>query len=222
MERICAEIQEAERERPFIKAMRRADAFLQGHFVLASAKHGAMYVNKDALYPNVELIDALCREMASLVKDLHPSLVVGPEKGGIILSTRVASHLSAPVLGQEFAVRAVFAEKGGEGFVFQRGYENLIPGSDIVITEDVLTTGGSVEKVVDAVRSLGGNVLGVVALFNRGGVTAESLGVPYLRSLVNLEVDSWSPDACSLCAQGVPVNTNVGKGKEFLAARAAN
>jgi orotate phosphoribosyltransferase len=60
----------------------------------------------------------------------------------------------------------------------------------------------------------------VAALCNRGGVTAADLDVPALVSLVELSLDSWEAADCPLCRAGVPVNTDVGKGREFLAARA--
>ena len=58
-----------------------------------------------------------------------------------------------------------------------------------------------------------------VDLFNRGNITAESLGVPRLMSLVELELSTYNPETCPLCATGVPINTDVGKGKEFLASK---
>jgi hypothetical protein len=44
-------------------------------------------------------------------------------------------------------------------------------------------------------------------------------GVPKLTALVNVKLDAWDEATCPLCEQNVPVNTNVGKGREFLARR---
>ena len=82
----------------------------------------------------------------------------------------------------------------------------------------MLTTGGSAKKVFEAVRALGGNVVGLAAICNRGGVTEDDIGpLPELYSLTNVDLDSWDADECPLCASGLPVNTTLGKGKEFLA-----
>jgi orotate phosphoribosyltransferase len=68
------------------------------------------------------------------------------------------------------------------------------------------------------VRTLGGNVLGLGAICNRGGVTEGDIGLlPELYSLINVSLESWAADDCPLCAADVPVNTSLGKGKEFLA-----
>ena len=88
----------------------------------------------------------------------------------------------------------------------------------ILVVDDILTTGGSVRKVVETTRSFGGNVVAVGVLCNRGGIKPEDVGgVPRLFALVNVKLDAWDEMDCPLCASGVPVNTDVGKGREFLA-----
>jgi orotate phosphoribosyltransferase len=78
-----------------------------------------------------------------------------------------------------------------------------------------------VREAVAAVRAAGGQVVAVAALCNRGGLTAADLDVPVLRALMELSLESWEASACPLCRDGVPVDTEVGKGREFLAARGA-
>jgi orotate phosphoribosyltransferase len=89
------------------------------------------------------------------------------------------------------------------------------------VVEDVLNTGGSVRQAVAAVRAAGGEVVAVAALCNRGGVTAADLGVPAVVALVELSLDSWDAPACPLCRDGVPIDTRIGKGREFLSASGA-
>lgn len=103
-------------------------------------------------------------------------------------------------------------------FVFKRGYDKLVAGKNVLVVEDVLTTGNSVRKVIEATRDLGGNVVGLGVLCNRGGITPQDVGdVPKLFALVNVKLDAWNEKECLLCAQNVPINTDVDKGKEFLA-----
>ncbi|MDO8667915.1 MAG: phosphoribosyltransferase family protein [bacterium] len=124
--------------------------------------------------------------------------------------------------------RLVFIEAGWEllikkpSFVIKRGYDKLVAGRKILVVEDVLTTGQSAKMVVEAVRALGGNVVGLAALCNRGGITAEQVGnPPKFVSLVNVKLDAFDEIGCPLCAAGVPINTEVGKGKAFLARQQA-
>ena len=70
--------------------------------------------------------------------------------------------------------------------------------------------------MAQAVREIGGVIVGLSALCNRGGITPESLDVPKLHSLVTVDLESWEEKECPLCQQGIAVNTDVGKGREFL------
>lgn len=199
-----------------MEALASVNAVLtDGHFVYASGKHGSAYVNKDAVYPYTRITSWLCWGIADQFRLKDVEVVVGPEKGGIILAQWVANHLSQRI-GAE--VLSVYAEKDGDQFTIKRGYEKLIPGKNVLIVEDVLTTGRSVRKVAEAVRAFDGDIIGVGALCNRGGVTEEDLGDPPvpLFSLLNIDLDSWEEDQCPLCAQRIPVNINVGKGREFV------
>jgi orotate phosphoribosyltransferase len=190
-----------------------ANAVLTGtHVVYTSGRHGSAYVNKDAVYPDSARVSELCGLLADAVRDRGVEVVCGPATGGIILATWTGHHLGVP---------SVYAEKAPEGMVLKRGYDRLVAGRRVAVVEDVLSTGGSVRETVRAVERAGGRVVGVAALCNRGGVRAEDVGAPMLVSLLELRLDSWAAEDCPLCRAGVPVNTDVGKGREFLAARGA-
>lgn len=186
------------------------------HLVYTSGKHGNAYINKDAVYPHIEKISLLCEEIAERFKNDNPDAVVAPALGGIILSQWTAHHL-AKKLGRP--VYGVYAEKTEDGgFVIKRGYDDLIKGKKVLLVEDVLTTGRSIKKVVEVVRGIGADIVGVGALCNRGGITAHDIGdVPKFDALLTITLESWEETDCPLCKQGVPINTKVGKGREFLA-----
>ena len=103
------------------------------------------------------------------------------------------------------------------GFLLRRGYDKLVVGKNVLVLEDILTTGGSVKKAVETAKAAGGKVVGVAALCNRGGVTAEFLGVPELHSFLEVSLESWEEKDCPLCAAKIPIHTEVGKGREYLA-----
>ncbi len=182
------------------------------HVVYTSGKHGSAYVNKDAIYPHTFLTSALCEEIAAHFENSNVEVVVAPAIGAVILSQWIAHHLSEMTTRE---VLCVYAEKdAGDGFVIKRGYENLVKGRRCLVVEDVVNTGGSVLKVVRKVRELGGEVVGVGALCNRGDVKSADLdSVPELFSLVNVKLEAWDPASCPLCLKGVPLNTSVGKAK---------
>lgn len=199
-----------------LSVLERCGAIRKGHFVLTKGGHSDTYVNKDDIYPDVEACQELCRHLGIPWWGAGVERVVGPALGGIVLSNRVAAFLS----DRGSPVRSVYAEKVGGVFTFTRGLDRyLSPEKRVLVVEDIITTGGSVKQVVDLVRAHGCNVLGVACLVNRGQKTAQDLGVPRLTSLVEgLDALTWlgGEAECELCRTGVPINTDVGKGREFL------
>lgn len=191
---------------------------INSHIIYTSWRHGSVYVNKDAIYPHTAYTSCLCEEIAEKFSDYSIDVVIAPAIGGVILSRDTAQSLSE-IHGKE--IFGVYAEKGdNDTFIIKRGYDKFITDKNVLIVEDILTTGGTVKKVVEAVRSIGGNVVAVAALCNRGNITTSDLGdVPELFALVNITLDSWEEKDCPLCAQGIPINIDVGKGREFLKKR---
>lgn len=201
------------------------------HIVYTSGKHGTAYVNKDAVYPHIFETADLCRVIAGRFENDGVEIVIAPALSGIILSQWVAYSLSV-MTGRE--VLGIYAEKketyGDSGFgvvvthndfIIKRGYDKLIAGRNVLVVEDVLTTGGdSAKKVIGAVRALDGNVVGLGVLCSRGGITPQDVAnVPKFVALVNIKLDAWDEINCPLCAQNVPINTDVGKGREYLACK---
>lgn len=192
---------------------------IDDHFVYTSGKHGAVYVNKDALYPYTHKTSKICSLLAMHFKDDQIDTVIAPATGAIVLSQGVAHHLSFVCDRQVFGVYAEKADGTG-GFAIGRGYDAFIARKRVLVVEDILTTGGSVKKVVEAVKLLGGIVVAVGAICNRGKVRVEDIGnVPRLVSLVQLTLDTWSEEDCPLCAKGTPINVAVGNGGAFLASK---
>jgi orotate phosphoribosyltransferase len=192
------------------------------HFVYTSGKHGSVFVRKDRIYPFTKLTSEACEMIAEDVKDMEVEVVVGPSLCGIVLSQWTAYHLSHKT-GRE--VLSVFTEKSdsdGQIFdrpqIFKRGYDAFVKGKKVLVVEDLTTTGGSVRKVADQVRASGGNVVCVYVLVNRNPeeVNDALMGAPF-KSLAVVKAEAFDESECPLCKKSVPINTEVGHGKEYLA-----
>ncbi len=203
-----------------LEILRKVGAIItDSHLVYTSGKHGSVYINKDAVYPHTAEISEICQMMADQFKDSGVQVVAGPSLGGIILSQWVAHHLSI-MTGSE--VLGVYTEKTPEkNQIFTRGYDKHVQGKKVLVVEDITTTGGSVRKVVDSVKAAGGEVVGVCVMVNRNADINESIvGGPY-HALAFIQADAYDEGECPLCAQNVPINTEVGKGREYLAKKQA-
>lgn len=200
-----------------IQILKKVGAVItDSHIVLTSGRHSSAYINKDALYPHTALTSRIGELFAQKNKDLAIDVVIGPALGGIILSQWTAYHLSQ-IKNKE--IFGVYTEKDAESNqVFsRRGYDKYMPGKNVLVVEDLTTTGGSVKKVVDTVKKAGGNIAQVCVMVNRDpkNVTSETVGAPF-SSLSVLEITSYGEEECPLCKNHVPINTVVGHGKKYL------
>lgn len=186
------------------------------HIVYTSGKHGEAYLNKDAIYPHTAEISKVCLAIAEKFKDKNIEVVAAPALGGIILSQWVAYHLSK-LTNRE--ILGLYTEKTPDkNQIFTRGYDKLIKGKKVLVVEDITTTGGSVKKVMASIKNAGGNVIAVCVLVNRNSdnINSDTIGVPFY-PLAEVEMQAWEEKDCPLCKKGVPINTTVGKGREYLA-----
>ena len=190
------------------RLFRDAGALREGHFVLASGRHSALYLEKFLVLQNPRVTERLCAPIARWARGRGIETVAGPTTGGVILAHEVARQLGA---------RAIYAERreDGPGREFRRGLA-LRAGERVLVVDDILTTGGSVRETIDAVRSSGGAVDAVAVLVDRSGGQIE-LGVP-LFALWRLAIQTYAPSECPQCAAGVPA-TQPGTTTAHAAAR---
>jgi orotate phosphoribosyltransferase len=176
------------------RVFRDAGALRDGHFILASGRHSATYLEKFQVLQRPRETERLCAAIADWARPLDVATVAGPTTGGIILAHEVARQLGA---------RAVYAERpeSGKGREFRRGFQ-LAPGERVLVVDDIMTTGGSVQETIGAVREGSAVVAGAAVLVDRSGGAA-SLDVP-VRALWRLDIPTYAPADCPLCAAGVP------------------
>jgi orotate phosphoribosyltransferase len=187
----------------------------ESHFVYTSGKHGSVYINKDALYPHTRETAKIGKLFAEKHRELQIDIVAAPALGGIILSQWTAYYLSE-LTGKE--VLGVYTEKTEDKRqIFTRGYDKLIMHKNVLVIEDLTTTGGSVKKVVDTVGKTGGKVVAVSVMVNRNPaeVNAEMMGVSF-SSLGTLPAQAFEADKCPLCQADFRINTDVGHGRKYL------
>ena len=70
----------------------------------------------------------------------------------------------------------------------------------LLVVEDVITTGGSTRECIAALEKHGATVVAAASIIDRSNGAAD-VGVPRI-SLVSLEVPSYKPEDCPLCANG--------------------
>lgn len=190
---------------------------LDRHFVYKSGKHGPGYINMDPVFPNTGLMWQIGTHLWMPFAGQF-DVIAAPAVGGIVLAIAAAFtlHYEVDIGSGGPIVSAVWADKQGDDFVFERaGFAERLYGKRVLVVEDLLTTGDSVSKVCRAAELLGAETVGVSAIVNRGGVTAEQLNVPRLESLASVSFDAVLETHCDLCAKQVPIVEDIGHGAEY-------
>ena len=172
---------------------RKSGALLEGHFRLTSGLHSDRYMQSALVLQYPDLAEALGRALAERTAHLQPTAVLAPALGGIVIGHEVARALG---------VRALFAERQEGALTLRRGFV-LTSADRVLVVEDVLTTGGSTRETAAVAQAAGAQVVGAAAIVDRGKDSAR-LNLP-LQALVQLDVPTYDPGVCPLCAAGTPV-----------------
>ena len=176
-----------------LEIFKTAGAIKEGHFLLTSGLHSPVYWEKFRILQYPHLTERLCRLIARHYKGQNIDVVAGPTTGGIILAFETARQLG---------VRSIFAEKEGGVRVFRRDFE-ITRGEQVLIVDDILTTGSSLKETLSAVDKLGGIVVGIGVLVDRSEKGLH-FNLP-LFSCLRAPTTVYSPQECPLCAAHIPL-----------------
>ncbi|AWA44057.1 orotate phosphoribosyltransferase [Trueperella pyogenes] len=170
--------------------LRDTDAIAHGHFALTSGRHSDTYIQCARVLESPDVTVTLAREaVRRLPAGLDVDLVASPAVGGMLFGFAVALALHK---------RFVFTERV-EGKMRLRRSFHIPAGAQVLIVEDVVTTGGSVAEVEELVKAAGGEVVGVVSIIDRK--TDRKFAAPFY-PLLTLPTESWDPSECSMCGAG--------------------
>jgi orotate phosphoribosyltransferase len=178
------------------RVLEECGALTEGHFLLSSGKHSERYIEKFHLLRKPVILEEVCCSMITLLEDRKIDVVAGPTTGGILIAAELARQLG---------VRAAYAERASEGSLERtfRRVNYFEPGDNVLVVDDILTTGGSVRETVLALDPYPVELVGVIVMVDRS-MGRTDLGTPY-QSVIEMDVPVWDPEECPLCARGIAV-----------------
>jgi orotate phosphoribosyltransferase len=164
---------------------RAAGALREGHFILSSGLHSAVFLQKNLVFMHPERCERLCKALAEKITQEvgEVDVCVSPAVGGIIPGYETARHLGVP---------SIYVEREGGAFRFRRAFQ-IEPGARVAMVEDIVSTGLSSRECVEAIRAAGGVVVCAACLVDRSGGQAKS-GAPMI-ALATLDVPAYPADA---------------------------
>jgi orotate phosphoribosyltransferase len=173
----------------------KAGALLKGHFILSSGRHSDTFLQKALVFQYPQRTARLCKALAEKIRAKvrkRIDAIVSPAVGGIIPGYETARQLKLP---------AMFVERQDGVFQLRRNF-HLDRSMNVLIVEDVVSTGLSSRECIDAVRKTGANVVALACLIDRSGGDA-TFDVPFV-PLARLKVPSWQADKLPKHLKGIP------------------
>tara|TARA_Y100001970_G_scaffold47257_1_gene59677 strand:- start:41899 stop:42474 length:576 start_codon:yes stop_codon:yes gene_type:complete len=168
-------------------------AIMKGHFRLTSGKHSNRYIEKFRLLENPIALDKICSTMADLYIKKNIDLVVSAAIGGILITGGVGRHLN---------VKHIFSERVDGEMCFKRGFY-IEEKQNVLIVEDIVTTGGSINEIINLVEKYDANIVGIVSIVDRND-KKKIFKYPY-ETLLNYPVQSWEEVNCPKCLNQEPL-----------------
>ena len=142
-----------------IEIFQKTGALLEGHFILTSGRHSPTYFQCAKVLQYPEYLQKFSNEIVNYFQDINVDIVITPAVGGIVLGTEI---------GRQLNKQTIFAEREQGIMTLRRGFE-INPETNVLVIEDVITTGGSVSEVIELVNNSEANVVGVGVLVDRSG-----------------------------------------------------
>ena len=140
-----------------IEIFKKTGAMLDGHFILTSGFHSPHYFQCAKVLQYPEYNSLFAKLIAEKFKGKKIDVVITPAVGGIVFGTEV---------GRQLNVRTIFSERENNFMTLRRGFE-IKEGENVLVCEDVVTTGGSVFEVIDLIKRYKANLSGVGFIIDR-------------------------------------------------------
>ena len=173
-----------------IQKFRMSGALLEGHFVLTSGLHSAVYLQCALVLQHPPSAEEFGRAIAERLGDKKIQAVVSPAIGGIVIGHEVARALG---------VRFIWTERENGRMTLRRGF-SVSPGERLLVVEDVVTTGGSTRETIEVLQAHAADVVGAASIIDRSSGKAD-VGVTRF-ALATLDVAAVEPEVCEACARG--------------------
>ena len=142
-----------------LKILKETNALLEGHFILSSGLHSNQYIQCAKLlsYPKKaeKICNSLCEKISKTYKKIDT--ILSPALGGVVIGYEV---------GRQLAIQTIFAERYNNDLILRRGFE-ITKNSNVLIVEDVITTGKSALECHEIIKKNEANLVGYACIIDR-------------------------------------------------------
>jgi orotate phosphoribosyltransferase len=173
---------------------------MEGHFRLVSGLHSDRFLAFSQIAAEPENTELLASWLAPSLEPRRPDTVIAPSTAGVGLASALARRLGAVLQ---------LASLGGDGRPEGVIAEESLTARKVLLVNDVVTTGESLQRMAKIVRERGGEITGASWFLSRAEVDISSLIEAPAEAVGTIELDAWKPEECQLCAAGVELREAV-------------
>jgi orotate phosphoribosyltransferase len=180
----------------------------EGHFVFESGHHGRLWLDLELLLLHPERVQPLAEALSERLRAHQVAAVCGPLVEGAFVGLMVASALRVP-----FAYSAPVRDQRATGlfpvsYPIPRPLERELRGTRVVIVNDVINAGSAVRGTLASLKQCGAHpvAIGALAVYGRSASDLATTHGVALETLASFPSRIYEPNACPLCARGVPLD----------------
>ena len=161
-----------------LNILKKTNALLEGHFVLSSGLHSSKYIQCAKLLSYPHLADKICKSLANKIKNNFGKIdvILAPAMGGIIIGYEIGKLLKK---------ETIFCERVNGKFMLRRGFK-IQKGFNVLIIEDVITTGKSSLECVKLIKKSKAKLVGFASIIDRS--TKKSLKIKRKKIISHLKI----------------------------------
>ena len=142
-----------------LKILKETNALLEGHFILSSGLHSKQYIQCAKLLSYPKMAELICSSLCEKINKTYNKidLVLSPAIGGIVVGYEV---------GRQLRLETIFSERLEGKLSLRRGFK-IPANSNVLIVEDVITTGKSALECSEIVKSNKSKIIGYACIIDR-------------------------------------------------------
>jgi orotate phosphoribosyltransferase len=167
-----------------LRILKETNALLEGHFILSSGLHSKQYIQCAKLLSHPKKAEVICSSLCEkIIKTFDKiDIVLSPALGGLIAGYEIARQLKS---------EAIFAERMDGKLVLRRGFK-IKENSNVLIVEDVITTGKSAMECSSIVKTNNANLVGYACIIDR---SSENISIKdKIVSQLQFNLETFSED----------------------------
>ena len=167
-----------------LKILKETNALLEGHFILSSGLHSKQYIQCAKLLSHPKKAIAICSSLCEKIKKKFNKvdIILSPALGGIVIGYEV---------GRQLQIETIFAERIGGKLTLRRDFR-VKQNSNVLVVEDVITTGKSVLECSNIVKKNKANLVGYACIIDR---TNNNISIKdKIASQIQFNIETFSED----------------------------